>query len=365
MARGHRVCVYGRRHVIGDRDPNYRGVELRLLPAPRHKYLETPVHTLLSLLHLWLKPVDVALVCNAANSPFVWLARLRGIPVAVNLDGIERRRAKWNAVGRLWYRFGEICSVLFANRMVADADVIESYYRTTYHRRSAVIRYGCTPLAADLAAQKTGLSGPQTVPPTAGAGVLAEENLAPGSYLLYVSRLEPENNALIAIRAYNQLPSELKRMPLVIVGDAPYAKEYIAQLKQEAGDNVRFLGYRFGEHYRELAASCYLYIQATEVGGTHPALVEAMGFANCVVANDTPEHREVLDSAGVYYGKNSVEELSQKLRELIADFPRVQSLRRAAYDRALAHFDWDKITSDYERLFAELTPRGAAAPPSA
>ena len=63
-------------------------------------------------------------------------------------------------------------------------------------------------------------------------------------------------------------------------------------------------GYVFGDGYAELQSNALLYIQATEVGGTHPALVEAMGRGACIVANDVPEHREVLGEAGRYYRRN-------------------------------------------------------------
>ena len=64
---------------------------------------------------------------------------------------------------------------------------------------------------------------------------------------------------------------------------------------------VRFLGAIYGSGYRILRSHATAYVQATEVGGTHPALVEAMGFGNAIVANDVPEHRETLGDAGRYY----------------------------------------------------------------
>ena len=33
----------------------------------------------------------------------------------------------------------------------------------------------------------------------------------------------------------------------------------------------------YGPGYHELQSHCFAYIHATEVGGTHPALIEAMG----------------------------------------------------------------------------------------
>src|SRR6186713_2717791 len=99
-ARGHALSVYCRnRHP----DPKYRGVALRYLPTIRHKYLDTLAHTFLSTLHLLTARVDVALCCNAANALFTPLPRLFGMPVALNVDGLERKRKKWNRLARGWY----------------------------------------------------------------------------------------------------------------------------------------------------------------------------------------------------------------------------------------------------------------------
>ncbi len=362
--RGHTVIVYGRKHVIQHPSSTYRGMELVLLPAPRHKYLETPLHTLLSIFHLVFHRPDVTLVCNAANSPFLWILRLVRIPVAVNLDGIERLRAKWNLLGKLWYRCGEICSVLFANKLVADAEVIREYYEKTYNTRSVVIRYGYADggeerdTFARIIARK--INGEEASESSSGReqkSIFETLPLRPGAYLLYVSRLEPENNAHRVIEAYEALPASSRKIPLVIVGGAPYAKEYIHRLHSLAGEQVMFLGFRFGSEYRELQLGAYAYIQATEVGGTHPALVEAMGFANCVIANKTPENMEVLGDAGICYEKNNVRALTESLAQVLADFEMVKRYRKLAYERATRNFNWENITSDYEALFSELTGR--------
>ncbi len=352
VERGHEVTVYGRTHVIDYSQPTYKGMKIRLLPAPKHKYLETPVHTFRSFVDIKRGDMDVILLCNAANSPVAWLPRLRRIPVVINVDGIERRRAKWNALGRLWYRLGEVCSVWFGSRIISDADMIADYYLEHYGITSSVIRYGAIPVDDQSLVSKLSENAGFSVP-TAVNKTLSELNLQAGRYLLYVSRLEPENNALRVVQAYAMLPESIrKQFPLVVVGDAPYAREYIAAVKAAAPAEVRFLGYRFGETYQHLSLGAYLYVQATEVGGTHPALVESMGFANLVIANDTPEHREVLLDCGVYYSKNSVDDLARCLAEATDNSCAVTTFRRAALTHCRNDYNWDKITSEYESLFA-------------
>ncbi|MBX7139339.1 MAG: glycosyltransferase [Oligoflexia bacterium] len=332
--RGHQVTVYARRR-FGRAQPqqDYQGVAVRYVPTLMHKYLETPLHALFSFFDLITHRVDVVLLCNAANSPMAWLARLLRIPLCINVDGIERNRAKWNWLGRAWYRLGEFCSVLFADRVIADAEVIRDYYRETYRIDSTVIAYG-----ARVHKREAGTT-------------LAQFKLEAKRYLLYVSRLEPENNALGVIQAYRASGCNL---PLVIVGDAPYAEEYKRALYAAASPGVVFTGYQFGAAYEELQSNCYLYIQATEVGGTHPALVEAMGYGNCVVANRTPEHEEVLADCGIYYEKNYFEELAAILRRLVNDQNLVLGLGVKARARAAERFSWDAVTDQYERLLLEL-----------
>lgn len=92
-ARGHEVCVFGRRRFFSNASAEpYLGVERILAPTVMHKYLETPIHALTSFVYLlFARRFDAVLLCNAANSPFAWILRLRGIPLAINVDGIESR----------------------------------------------------------------------------------------------------------------------------------------------------------------------------------------------------------------------------------------------------------------------------------
>lgn len=340
VARGHEVTVFGRRYIGGvvpdaaEPQKSYRSVNLRATITLRHKYIDTPLAALTSLLDVaWRREVDVVLLCNAATSPFAWIPRLVGIPLAINVDGVERRRTKWNALGRAWYLLGEWCSVKFATVVVTDAFTIQDYYRQRYGCESVRIEYGAEPHVR------------------APGKVLAEFGLKPRQYILYVSRLEPENNALGVIEAYVASGIEI---PLVVVGDAPYADSYKAELQRAASERVIFTGYQFGEAYKELRSNPALYIQATEVGGTHPALLEAMAYGNTIVANGVPEHYEVLGGAGEYYQKNDFNELARLLPGLLGDSVRCEALAAAAKIRAAERFSWDRITDAYESLIIGL-----------
>lgn len=331
VARGHHVSVYCRAPYVSPSLERYEGVRLRHLPTIRHKYLETVVHTGLSALHAMGARYDAVLVCNAANAIFCPLPRLVGTRVVLNVDGIERKRKKWNALGRAWYLGSEWLATVTPDAIVTDAEVIERYYAERYGAASTFIPYGCR------------------VGRAAGRETLERFGLEPDGYVLYVSRLEPENNALAVIQAYEQ--TKLDRR-LVVVGDAPYAREYIRTLHAAAGPRVLFTGGVYGPGYRELQCHAFAYVQATEVGGTHPALVEAMGFGNCVLAHDVPEHREVLGDAGLFFDAHRPDTLAALLEQLAREPDLVAMYRARAQARAAARYSWDRITDRYEALLA-------------
>ena len=120
--------------------------------------------------------------------------------------------------------------------------------------------------------------------------------LEPGRYVLYVSRMEPENNALMVREAFERVRTNYK---LVLVGDAPYAADYIRQVKDTSDPRIVIPGGIYGAGYQQLQSNCAAYIQATEVGGTHPALIESMGRGCMVLYLDTLENVEVAADSGI------------------------------------------------------------------
>ena len=330
---GHDVTVYGRSNNIKYKDQYYKGVRLVILPTFSHKYFDTVAHTFLCALHSLKENYDVILICNSANSIFAFIPRLMGQKVALNVDGLEWKRKKWNKLGQMFYKMSEYIATLSPNVVVTDARDIQKYYLEKFKKLSTYIPYGS--LLGRLETHK----------------VLDEFGVRPREYILYVSRLEPENNAHLVIKAFEKVKSDLK---LVVVGDAPYSNEYIKELRNTKDPRIIFTGYIFGDGYREFQSNAYLYIQATEVGGTHPALLEAMGHGNCVLANDVPEHREVLEDAGFYFNTDESDHLKNQIQYLLENSKLVEEKRKMAIERIEQNYTWDKIASDYEVLFLKM-----------
>ena len=88
-----------------------------------------------------------------------------------------------------------------------------------------------------------------------------------------------------------------------------------------------------------------------------PALIEAMGTANCVIAKDTPENREVVGDTGMFF--RDAEDLAEKMRLTLVDQALVERLRSQAQDRVRARYSWDAVTDAYETWFRDLSKMGS------
>ena len=259
--------------------------------------------------------------------------RAARIPVAINVDGIERRRRKWNIAGRAVYALGESFSVSFANRVIADAAVIAQYYRREYGADPATIAYG-----ADF-------------PDEPDTDILQRLGIRRRDYILYVSRFEPENNPLEVVRAYEKVAGA---PPLVMVGHALYAHALREELARHASERVLFPGAIYGADYRTLQRNALLYIHATEVGGTHPAMIEAMSSGGVVIALGTPENREVGGDSAGYFDFRPAETLSRTIVEWLGDRDRLERFREMGQRRAAERFRWDSVVTAYEDLFRQM-----------
>ena len=334
--RGHEVSVYCRSHYAREGLDAWRGARLVVLPTIRTKHLDTAAHTALSCLHLALAGADAAILCNGANAAFSCWPRALGIPTVLNVDGLERKRRKWNRAARAWYSLSERLSGLCPDAVVTDARTIQRYYRERHALATHYIPYGSP--AAEVGTTRK----------------LDELGLTPGEYFLYVSRFEPENNALLVVEEFERSRSARK---LVMVGDAPYSAAYIARVRSTRDPRVVFTGPVYGEGYAELQSHCHAYVHATEVGGTHPALVEAMGRRCALLYLDTPENREVTGSAGLPYSARpgSLRARIEQVTE--ASDSEMDELRARAASEAKARYDWESVTDRYESLLAGLVRR--------
>lgn len=333
--RGHEVIVYCRNP--GQRERHHRGMRLVNLPAMRTRSMETLSHSLLSTAHavITARP-DMAFVFNPANAPVIPLLRAAGIPVAVNVDGLESQRAKWQGPAARYLRWAEVTAMRSADVVIADSRVIADHVHARSGRDAVYIPYG---------------AGPSHEAPER----LRELHLEWHGYVLAVARLEPENQIDVIIEGYRGVPGD---MPLMVVGANPYPGDHVARVRAlaAADPRVRLLGSIHDQQMLDtLYAGARLHAHGHAVGGTNPSLLRAARVAP-LLAYDSPFAREVLGYGAQGYWQGSADFCSQVVTALGA--PRVPGLT----DIIDSRFSWDSVAGDYEAVGCHLVSPATPLP---
>src|SRR5262249_7294556 len=154
-------------------------------------------------------------------------------------------------------------------------------------------------------------------------------------------------------RSFEQARTDFR---LALIGDAPYSPDYIRQVRDTSDPRIVTPGAIYGEGYHELGSHCFAYIHATEVGGTHPALIEAMGRGALVLYLNTKENAEVAAGVGIPYEHDLTEKIEMVLAMSEAER---DEYRLKAQQRVRERYSWEAVTDAYERLLEEIVKNKA------
>ena len=340
VTQGHELRVYNRSGMSTTSEDVYDGVQLVTIPTVRSKNLSTIFHAFLSTLHAAFHRVDVVHYFTTGTTLFAPLPRLLGMKVVCSVDGTDWQRAKWGKFARWYLRLSEKLAVRFCHALISDSRDVQAYYQETYKVPSSCIVYG---MREHRSQQQD---------------VLDHFKLQQRGYVLFVGRLVPENNIHHLIRAFEKIETNLN---LVIVGDDPWEKEYVQNLKATVDPRIIFTGGVYGDGYAQLQQNAYMFVLPDEVGGTHPALVEAMGYGNCVLVNDTTSNLEVIAAAGfAYRGADGDIDLRSSLHRLVHDPDLVAQYRLRARQRAQECYRWEDVVQKHAELYERIVQRAAA-----
>ncbi|NRD08061.1 glycosyltransferase [Rathayibacter agropyri] len=324
--RGWDVTVYGRDGSTDDDNParDHR-VRTRITRGIESKSLSTLTYGLTACIDAVRRKPDVALVMNVANGFWLPILRARGIPTVTNVDGIEWDRAKWGRLAKNVFRSGAKATAIFGDELIYDAVEIARRWKKDFKRDGSFIPYGGD-----------------------DPGALPEvEGFPHRGYVLLVARFVPENTVPEFLEAAATLG---RNWPVVIVGSSGYGDE----LDQKAASlaaaekNVTWLGHVSDD--RQLFAlwqHAGAYFHGHSVGGTNPALTQAMSCGAPTVARDTVYNREVLDSTGEFVAP-SPEAIAASIDALMRDPERQERMSAAAYARGRERYSWEVVCAAYE-----------------
>lgn len=324
------VTVYGR-SVDTPEDPN-RDLRVGVVTTPgiENKSLSTLSYGLTACLHAaWKKP-DVALVMNVANGFWLPLLAMRGIPTVVNVDGIEWERAKWGRFAKFVFKLGARLTARFGTVLVADSKEIARRWQTEFSRSSLFIPYGGD----------------------AGVGRAGPDSFSHRNYVLAVARFVPENTIPEFLKAARALSSDYE---VVIVGSSGYGgpledevKELVAQ-----NTNVHWLGHvADDERLLSLWKNCGAYFHGHSVGGTNPALVQAMANGAPTVARDTVYNREVLGSEGLFC-QPEAPDIEAAIRRVMESPEEKDRLQSVSLQRVQDGYTWEAVCGSYDDALSQ------------
>ncbi|MEM1158916.1 MAG: WecB/TagA/CpsF family glycosyltransferase [Verrucomicrobiota bacterium] len=341
--KGHQVTVYNRNHCYDERADLYRGMNIRWFPSIRTKNLDTPVHTILSLIDALLRAYNTIYLCGVGNAPFVRIFRLFSkTKLIINVDGADYRRAKWGWAGRLWLKQSERIAVATADTVIADNPEIVEHYVKHYQYRPKFLYYGIAETQNQV-----------------NMGECDRWQIKKQKYFLFVGRLTPENGALELIQAYVQYYDENQQstsglLPqLVVVGSKGYEHKYYQKLINATlpvREHVIFTGARFTNAYRELSQSCLAFVLPSTINATRLVLMDQMGFGSCIIYKNCNATRHVLGDCGVPY-EGGKQELSAVMKQLWENPNVVREQRKATKAYAQQRYSWDAVVDACESIF--------------
>jgi len=291
--------------------------------------VQSIIYDIWSIIHALIRQ-DALLVLGVSGAILFPLIKIfTRKKIIVNLDGIEWRRDKWKSYAKAFLKFSERCAVKYADEIIADNVVIQSYIQRTYHKKSHLIEYGACHVNGKNKEIKS-----FTLP--------SEFNFS--KYAFTVCRIVPENNIHVILEAFEQESN----FHLVIVGDWNNS-QYGKQLRKKYGNfgHIHLLDPIYDQDIlNSLRRKCTIYLHGHSAGGTNPSLIEAMYLQLPIIAYNVSFNRKTMEGKGLFF--KDKDELVHNLKNL--DDTKLKSIKDALKEVADRRYTWNIISDKYSTL---------------
>ena len=348
VEEGHEVVVFCRKGYAETEPATYRGIRLVHQHTINSKHLETLVASATAALATVGRGYDVVhfhAVGPGLFSPVVRL--LTRARIVQTIHGLDAERAKWSAGASMLLRLGTWLSAKVPHATIVVSKALQDIYRARYGRETVHI-----------------VNGTAEVTRRPASAITQRWGLTQGSYLLSVGRLVPEKALDDLLRAFAQVPGDVR---LVIAGGSNHTDEYVSQLQELAAADPRVMmaGYVYGDELAELYSNAAAFVLPSLLEGLPLTLLEAASYGCAVVASDIPPHVEVIGTSrpGVLlFPAGDVDALAKALNEALEEPAEdARAGASALSERVRSDFTWERATADtqalYERLLAHRPPR--------
>lgn len=289
-------------------------------------------------------PVFYILACRIG--PFISNLKKKikalGGTLMVNPDGHEWLRAKWSLPVRKYWKHSERLMVKHADLLICDSKNIEKYIQTDYTRyqpNTTYIAYGTDTTRSQLTSSDEKVRS-----------WYDEKGVRENEYYLVVGRFVPENNYEAMLRGFMKSNS---KKDFVLITNVEQNKFY-EKLRQETGfdkdPRVKFVGTVYDQELlKYIREHAFAYLHGHEVGGTNPSLLEALSSTKLNLLLDVGFNREVGEDGVMYWKKDELAQIIDKAEQL--DNTAIEKLDHQSSQRINQSFTWEKIVSEYEKVF--------------
>lgn len=332
--RGLDITVYCRNVLFKEKIQDYFGIKLKYIGNINTKNLATITATFISVLHVIFSKANIVHIYVSGNSIFIPILKLFGKKCVISVDALDWKRKKWGPLASKYIEYSEFIAVKFADSIISDSQHICDYYKSKYNRSIDYVSFGANILDSSMNYD------------------ISKYDLINNKYFLFVGIFRPEKNVDLLINAFNH--AKTNDFKLVLIGDDPINPRYVNFIHSLKTNKIVFLGRIYGDEYMKISANAYCYISASEVEGTSPALVSAMGFNTPVLVSDIAENLETINDYGITFKNKNKYDLIQKIEFAVNNPNTMKNLSSKAFEMVKQRYTWDKIAEGFYGIYKNI-----------
>lgn len=315
----------------------YRGVTLKKAWTIEAKGISAMISSFTAAISATFAGFDVLHFHAEGPCAAMWIPKMFGKRCVATVHGLDWQREKWSgSFASKYIKFGEKVMVKCADEIIVLSESAKAYFKETYNRDTVLIYNGMDKPTIKQAEKIIELYG-----------------LSKGDYICTVSRLTAEKGLHYLIEAYNNIKTDKK---LVIAGDTSDTDEYVAYIKQMAGDNpnIIFTGFISGDILKEIYSNAYIVAVPSDIEGMSISLLEALAYGNAVLCSDIPENTLVTEDKAINFKKSDVADLQNKLQNMCDDNLCVENLKHGVDDFILEKYNWNDVAVATRNLYEKV-----------
>ncbi len=346
VENGCDIIVFTRKPYVAPNLYAYKGVSLIPIGCPKGKFLESIVHTFMSVLKAWKLKPDILHIHAIGPSLFTPFARALSMRVVVTNHGPDYKRKKWPLPAKLFLKFCEWMGMTFANEVIAIADNISGDIKQKFGRDTIVI--------------PNGVEIPRLIDTN---NALEKFGLQKKRYILTVGRFVPEKGFHDLIEAFSSTRMDPDKSnglqegnwKLVIVGSADHEDKYSQGLRLKAGENNNIIltGFLTGQPLMELYTHAGLFVLPSYYEGLPIVLLEAMSYGLSCIVSDIPANRSLELDDDRFFEAGDVKALSEKIKEFL-NKPWGEEEKTKQIGLIAGKYNWDKIADETLKVYKHI-----------